>query len=85
MCPWDELRPVQVSLWCSSTRIIKYSDDTAILALLTEDVPVLDYNTTISHFTHWCDNNHLHLNVAQTKELIIRPTPQHPRSTTTKL
>ena len=40
---------------------LNYSKDTAILALLTDNHSVLDYHK-ITHFTKWCEDNHL-LNV----------------------
>ena len=32
----------------------KYSDDTAILGLLNDNNSIMDYQNTISHFTHYC-------------------------------
>lgn len=43
---------------------LKYSDDTAILVLLSESH---DYQNTIAHFTQWCVHNPLHLNVINIK------------------
>ncbi len=64
-----------------TTTYLKYSDDTAIIALLTDSNSVLDYYNTIAHFTQWCEGNFLHLSVTKTKELIISPpSPQHPIS-----
>lgn len=62
-------------------KYFKYSDDTAILALLKDDNSTmdLDYNNTVTHFTKWCAYNHLHFNVKKTKELIFNSTsPQQP-------
>ncbi|XP_059213666.1 scavenger receptor cysteine-rich type 1 protein M130-like [Centropristis striata] len=39
------------------TTYLKYSDDTAILAFLT------DYHSTTTHFTKWCEDNHLYINI----------------------
>ena len=62
-----------------NTIYLKYSDDTAILGLLTDNTSALDYHNTVAHFTQWCGDNHLHLNVSKTKEIQIDPTlPQHP-------
>ena len=52
----------------------KYSDDTAILALLHDNNSITDYQNTISHFTQWCTANFLELNVAKTKELVFQST-----------
>ncbi|KAK3510338.1 hypothetical protein QTP70_002816 [Hemibagrus guttatus] len=53
------------------TTYYKYSDDTAILALLNDHTTIAAYHDTISHFTHWCTDNFLHLNVEKTKELVF--------------
>ena len=62
------------------TSYIKYSDDTAILTLLSDDnQSTLDYHNTVSVFTKWCTDNHLQINVNKTKELLISPpSPQPP-------
>ena len=52
-------------------KYFKYSDDTAILALLTDTDSVTAYHQCITHFTQWCTDNHLLLNVTKTKEIII--------------
>ena len=39
-----------------STQFVRFSDDTAMLALLSD-------------FASWCSNNFLHLNVSKTKEM----------------
>ncbi len=62
-----------------SIKYLKYSDDTAILALLKDNNSVMDYHTTVMYFSRWCEDNHLNLNVSKTKELIVSsPSPQHP-------
>ncbi|KAK3524760.1 hypothetical protein QTP86_002555 [Hemibagrus guttatus] len=53
------------------TTYYKYSDDTAILALLNDHTTIAAYHDTISHFTHWCTDNFLHLNVEKTNELVF--------------
>lgn len=53
------------------TTYYKYSDDTAILALLNDYTSIAAYHDTISHFTHWCTDNFLHLNFEKTKELVF--------------
>jgi len=50
-----------------------------MLALLKDINSVMDYHTTVMNFAQWCEDNHLNLNISQTKELIARPpSPQHP-------
>ena len=62
-----------------TTTYLKYSDDTAILALLSDNNSVSDYHNTVTHFSQWCTHNFLHLNVAKTKEITIgTPSPQPP-------
>ena len=56
-----------------STSYLKYSDDTAILALLSDNQSTLDYHDTVTHFTSWCTDNHLQINVNKTKELLFNP------------
>ena len=52
----------------------KYSDDTAILGLLHDNNSITDFHNTISHFTQWCTDNYLELNVDKTKELVFQTT-----------
>ena len=51
--------------------IIKCSDDLAILSLLHADSDISMYTSEIESFVHWCDNNHLKLNVSKTQEMIF--------------
>ena len=51
--------------------IIKFSDDSAILSLLHADSDISMYTSEIESFVHWCDNNHLKLNVSETQEMIF--------------
>ncbi len=53
------------------TRYFKYSDDTAILALLNGEDSVIAYHQSVAYFNQWCTDNHLFLNVTKTKELIF--------------
>ena len=57
----------------SSTKnyMIKCSDDSAILSLLHADSDISMYTSEIESFVHWCDNNHLKLNVSKTQEMIF--------------
>ena len=45
----------------SSTQFVRFSDDTAMLALLND----------FASYLSWCSNNSLHLNVSKTKEMCI--------------
>ncbi len=49
------------------TTYYKYSDDTAILGLLSDNNSIAAYQLSISHFTQWCTDNLLELNVGKTK------------------
>ena len=51
--------------------ILKYADDTAIQALIKNQQDIDNYYTTINHFTSWCNDHFLKLNVKKTKELIF--------------
>ena len=51
--------------------IIKLSDDSAILSLLHADSDISMYSSEIESFVHWCDNNHLKLNVSKTQDMIF--------------
>ena len=49
--------------------IIKFSDDSAILlCLLHADSDISMYTYEIESFVHWCDNNHLKLNVSKMRD-----------------
>lgn len=58
------------------TTYYKYSDDTAILALLNNQESVAAYNHSVTHFTQWCTNNHLYINSSKTKEMVFNPPTQ---------
>ena len=55
----------------STNYIIKFSDDSAILSLLHANSDISMYTSEIESFVHWCDNNHLKLNVSKTQEMIF--------------
>ncbi len=44
-------------------RIIKYSDDTALLSLLTRDTDVSIYKLEMEEVAKWCEEHSLLLNV----------------------
>ena len=51
--------------------IIKFSDDSAILSLLHAYSDISMYTSEIESFVHWCDNNHLKLNVSKMQKMIF--------------
>ena len=62
----------------SITTYFKYSDDTAILGLLSDKNSITAYQRSISHFTQWCTDNFLELNVTKTKEMVIHTSHTPP-------
>ena len=54
----------------SSTQFVRFFDDTAMLALLSEFASYQSYLSSVVLFSSWCSNN-LHLNVSKTKEMCI--------------
>ena len=57
----------------SNNHIIKFSDDTVILSLLTEDSDASVYQSEIDRAVLWCESNNLVLNGSKTKEIIFDP------------
>ena len=55
----------------SSTQFVRFSDDTAMLALLNDFASYQSYLSSVVRFSSWCSNNFLHLNVSKTKEMCI--------------
>ena len=51
--------------------VIKFSDDSAILSLLHADSDISMYTSEIESFVHWCNINHLKLNISKTQEMIF--------------
>ena len=51
--------------------IIQFSDDLAILSVLHANSDINIYTSEIESFVHWCDNNHLKLNVSKTQEMLF--------------
>ncbi|KAI2665051.1 putative RNA-directed DNA polymerase from transposon BS [Labeo rohita] len=54
----------------SSNIIVKFADDTTVVGLITSG-DEMAYREEVTALTHWCQENHLILNVAKTKELIV--------------
>ena len=50
---------------------MRFSDDTAMLALLSDFVSYQSYVSSVVRFSSWCSNNFLYLNVSKTKEMCI--------------
>lgn len=58
------------------TTYYKYSDDTAISALLSNQCSISAHHSSVTHFTQWCMNNYLHINSDKTKEMVFQtPCP----------
>ena len=79
------LSPFLYALYTNSCRstytgchCFKYADDTALVGLITNDEA--DYISSVDHFTTWCSDNCLEINVSKTKEMIIdfRSGVHHP-------
>ncbi len=54
----------------SSTSIVKFSDDTVVLGLISNNDETT-YLDEVERLTSWCQDNCLSLNVSKTKELIV--------------
>lgn len=52
---------------------IKFSDDTAILSLLTKDSDIAMYKSEIEEVVQWCEGHNLMLNVKKMKEMVFDP------------
>ena len=50
-----------------STQFVRFSDDTAMLALLSDFASYQSCLSSVVRFSSWCSNNVLHLNVSKTK------------------
>ena len=51
--------------------MIKFADDCAMIGWVSNDDDDTHYIQQIDRFVDYCDTNHLFLNVAKTKEMII--------------
>ncbi|CAI5671505.1 unnamed protein product [Oreochromis niloticus] len=64
---------------CTETcHLQKFSDDSAVVGCISRDDET-EYWAVVDSFVTWCEQNHLQLNVAKTKELIVdfRKTRKH--------
>lgn len=57
----------------STNHIIKYSDATSLLSLLTQDSDISIYKSEMVEVVKWCEEHNLLLNVKNTKEIIFDP------------
>lgn len=53
--------------------VIKFSDDTVILSLLTSKDNISSHTTGVDRFVEWCDEHHLQINVKKTQEIVVDP------------
>ncbi len=63
-----------------SNVIIKFTDDTTVVGLITDDNESA-YKVEVHTLTNWCHNNNLFLNISKTKELVVdfrRRTSERP-------
>ncbi len=60
----------------SSTSIIKFTDDTVVLGLISNNDETA-YLDEVERLTSWCQDNCLSLNVSKTKELIVDFRKRH--------
>jgi len=54
----------------SSNLVIKFTDDTTVIGLITKDDETA-YRSEVVNLANWCQENNLTLNVDKTKELVI--------------
>ena len=54
----------------SSNLIVKFSDDTTIVGLITDNDESA-YREGVDTLTTWCQDNNLSLNISKTKEMIV--------------
>ena len=53
-----------------SCHLRKFSDDLALVGCINKGEEA-EYSTVVGNFVTWCEQNHLQLNVAKTKELVV--------------
>ncbi len=71
------LSPLLYSLYthdCTATHssnvIVKFADDTTVIGLITDN-DEMPYREEVNTLTKWCQENHLSLNIDNTKELVV--------------
>lgn len=53
-----------------SCHVQKFSDDSAVVGCISGGEEV-EYRGLVDQFVKWCDNSHLTLNEAKTKEMVV--------------
>ena len=53
--------------------VIKFSDDTVILSLLTSESTISSHTTGVDRFVGWCDEHYLQINTKKTEEIMMDP------------
>ncbi len=53
--------------------MIKFSDDTAILGLISGTSDVTTYKHEVQNFVQWCDKHFLSINTKKTVEMMFDP------------
>ncbi|XDV36635.1 hypothetical protein PO909_006381 [Leuciscus waleckii] len=60
--------------------IVKFSDDTVLLSLLTKGNNINIHQVAIDKFVDWCDSHQLHINTIKTMEMLVDPRSAGDRS-----
>ena len=53
--------------------VVKYSDDTAILSLLTKSSNSSVHRDAMDRFVDWCDNQNIQINTCKTAKILFDP------------
>lgn len=53
--------------------IVKLSDDTVVLNLLTIESKMNIHQDAVDKFVNWCDSHHLQINTGKTVEMLVDP------------
>ena len=53
--------------------LVKFSDDTVILSLLTSESTISSHTNGVDRFVGWCDGHNLQINTKKTKEILVDP------------
>ena len=56
-----------------NTALVKFSDDSALVSLLTKARDIKQYFSEIIRLVKRCDENNLLLNAKKTKEMVVNP------------
>lgn len=63
--------------------VVKFSDDTAVLSLLTKNSDSSIHREAVDRFVDWCDNHKLQINTCKTVEMLFDPKSIGDRSPVT--